>query len=67
MVCAFWTTIWFLQLWVQQPLFRLAVRIVDANIQHAIAFAKLMVKDKRAFPQLNAEEVWHRVNKSEHE
>lgn len=31
-------------------------RIVDANIQHAIAFAKLMVKDKRAFPQLNAEE-----------
>eukprot|EP00434_Breviolum_minutum_P039311 symbB.v1.2.034906.t1/scaffold4590.1/size39089/2 len=31
-------------------------RIVDANIQHAIAFAKLMVKDKRAFPQLDAEE-----------
>ncbi|CAE7510519.1 GIP [Symbiodinium natans] len=31
-------------------------RVVDANIQHAIAFAKLLVKDKRPFPQLNAEE-----------
>ncbi|CAK9027262.1 unnamed protein product [Durusdinium trenchii] len=31
-------------------------RVVDSNIQHAIAFAKLMIKDKRSFPQLNAEE-----------
>ncbi|CAE7432980.1 GIP [Symbiodinium microadriaticum] len=31
-------------------------RVVDANIQHAIAFAKLIIKDRRSFPQMNAEE-----------
>mmetsp|Transcript_9866 Transcript_9866/g.22970 ORF Transcript_9866/g.22970 Transcript_9866/m.22970 type:complete len:500 (+) Transcript_9866:63-1562(+) len=31
-------------------------RVIDANIQHAIAFAKLIVKDRRPFPQLNPEE-----------
>ncbi|CAE7661563.1 GIP [Symbiodinium sp. CCMP2456] len=31
-------------------------RVVDANIQHAIAFAKLIIKDRRSFPQMNAEQ-----------
>lgn len=30
-------------------------RIVDSNIQHAIAFGKLLVKDKRVFPKLDPE------------
>merc|ERR1719282_1575200 len=31
-------------------------RIVDANIQHAIAFAKLLIKDERSLPNLSAED-----------
>jgi len=30
-------------------------RVVDSNIQHAIAFGKLIIKDKREFPKLDPE------------
>lgn len=30
-------------------------RVVDSNIQHAIAFAKLIIKDPKPFPKLDAE------------
>jgi hypothetical protein len=36
-------------------------RIVDANIQHAIAFAKLIIKDDRSLPNLNAEDTAKKV------
>jgi len=33
-------------------------RIVDSNIQHAIAFCKFIIKDGRKFPNLDAEEAF---------
>mmetsp|Transcript_52456 Transcript_52456/g.170345 ORF Transcript_52456/g.170345 Transcript_52456/m.170345 type:complete len:513 (+) Transcript_52456:142-1680(+) len=36
-------------------------RIVDANIQHAIAFCKFVIKDPRKFPKLDADEAVKRA------
>lgn len=33
-------------------------RVVDSNIQHAIAFSKLIIKDKKLFPKLDSEEAY---------